>query len=245
MSFEIDLDIVDDRRQTERISPPKPCWRISLILQSDRLTKCLFASKAGVSTFFIIFAICLSSIVWSVYYRLPSIGQSSSLINHQMRLHNELEALKGNWTEAELQKIEENISREQAKIFEGFPTFANWLKRKGEYANQLGLDMNYRLNEQEHTRLDDIISVAMKINLKVRTTVADKAYGRLLEFMRSLIDENRHLEIAGNELRSDGKGAKTMSLNIVVWLKDENAIGESLMSEAEFGESGDVPFVQE
>ena len=241
------FEIVEDRRQEARIAPPKPCWRISLLLFSDRMAKSLFASKAGLSVFLLLFSLCVSAIIWSIYYRLPTIDQSSSLIHQLTRLEIQLEDLQVDWSEDDLKRIESDISQEQAKIFADFPTFAAWLNGKNEYAGQLGLDMNYQLNDQHRTRLDGIVSVGLKINLKVKPEIADRAYIRLLEFMRSLIDENRHLEIAGNELRSDGKGVNMMSLEIVVWLKDEKAIGESMVVESDVGaeEDSDVAYIEE
>ena len=217
--------IAEERRHAERIKPPKPCWRISMVLQTDRFAKRIFGSFAGTAAFLGVFTLCLGVIVWSIYFRLPTIDESYSLVNEQARLQLRLEDLRTIWSEEELNRIEANISREQEKIFEDFPAFASWLAGKSDTAQQLGLEMSYRLNQQKSTRLDGIISVALNISLKNRGDTADKTYIRFLEFTRSLIEENLRLEVAGNVLKSDGKGLTGMSLDMFVWLKDANAIG--------------------
>ncbi len=210
-----------ERRSGDRPVPPKPVLRIFLLLQMNKLAKRLFSSRLSMAILLIVFIASLSLIGWSLFIRLPEVKQSVLLLNEGMLLQNQLNKLNRKLSKNELPLLEKKITREKSRIFSNFPDFANWLNQKAIYARQAGLDMHYLLTRKQATSLQGIYTVSVEMTLKTRQKkISDDNYPTLLKFMRSLIDENWHLEIAGNKLKGNNKGINVISIELIVWVKD-------------------------
>jgi len=146
------------------------------------------------------------------------------LLKEKNRLLEELQSLTTNWSEKDLQKIEKSISDEQARIFDDLPSLAHWLRLKSNYAKTLGLNMSYKIQDKKNTKIEKTYSLPVNIILKVEPSKENSAYLRVLEYIHSLIGENRHLEIDGNEIISSGKEIVLVKLDISLWVRSPNNI---------------------
>lgn len=230
-------DYTPDRRVQRRYKPPKPSIKMFFLLLFDKTALTLFSRKGPLIIIAIVFTLACTSILWSLYVRLPSINQSVDLLNQQQSVQSNLDQLKSTISAEELKLIEQRISQAQSRIFDSFPEFAKWLMNKSEFAKKLELNMSYRLLSHENTSLNDVIAVTTEIDLQVKQDTAEKAYVRLLAFIRSFIDENWHLEILGNQFNSQGKGITTMTLRISVWLKDKGTINQLIQTKEALNET--------
>ncbi|PCI09357.1 MAG: hypothetical protein COB77_00110 [Gammaproteobacteria bacterium] len=213
---------------------------------TDRLAKNIIQSPYKMVLTVGIFLISIYFIHGDMFVRLSSLDQSLSSAEELGNLQFELVELKKHWSKNELQKIEESIIKAQATIFADFPALAGWLSQKSNFANKLGLVMTYNLKHQELTELEQTFSIPLEMILKVKPGVTDKVYSRTLNFVRSLVDENLHIDIAGNELKSDGNIIQQVKLDINVWVRDAATMLNvtQIDSEENFEVNEDVPFVQ-
>jgi len=216
------------------------------MLHTDRLAKLAFRSPERIGMFVATILLLIGMAAWSISARMPILHDSIQLQSEMNMLKFDLDELRSLWSEDELHELEQPLSKAQSRIFDDLPALARWLRAKSSYAARLGMDMTYLTQAPRSTHLEQTYSLPVEMTLKVRSGLADKAYIRVLEFIRSLIDENLHLEIAGNELKSDGRGVKQIRLNINVWVRDANSIaGENAMTPSENKSvNSDVPFVQ-
>lgn len=219
---------------------------MSLLLKTDKVAKVTFRTPGRIAAYVGIILILIALFIWSVTTRMPILHDSIQLHTEMDMLQYELDNMKAQWSEEELRELEKQLSKAQNRIFDDLPALAKWLKSKSSYAGRLGMDMTYLTRQPRNTHLEQTFSLPVQMTLKVRSGLADKAYIRVLEFIRSLIDENLHLEIAGNELKSDGKGVKQIKLYINVWVRDVNAIAGTSASAPVSNNSvdSDVPFIQ-
>ncbi|MBL4712449.1 MAG: hypothetical protein JKX75_08145 [Gammaproteobacteria bacterium] len=243
--IEVDKDQLN-RRQQDRPHPPKPSKNVYFVMQTDKLAKNITQSHYKHALAIGVLLVSIYFIQWNMFGRLGSLDHSLSNAKQLDQLQLQLFELKNEWSDDELQEIEESITIAQATIFDDFPALAAWLMQKSTYANKLGLSMTYNLKHQELTELEKTFSIPLEMILKVKPGVTDKVYSRALKFTRSLVDENLHIEIAGNELKSDGIIIQQVRLDVNVWVRDAAAMLDVAQnsSEEEFEVNEDVPFVQ-
>ncbi len=190
----------------------------------DKLAKLVFGSLVGKILFILLFISVISVCYWSLKPRMHIFNNNLFLLKEKNRLLEELQSLTTNWSEKDLQKIEKSISDEQARIFDDLPSLAHWLRLKSNYAKTLGLNMSYKIQDKKNTKIEKTYSLPVNIILKVEPSKENSAYLRVLEYIHSLIGENRHLEIDGNEIISSGKEIVLVKLDISLWVRSPNNI---------------------
>lgn len=208
-----------DRRRDTRPDSPAPSRTLAIQLFTDVIAKFLFATQIRASIFVGLQLLFVALIVWSVVFRYDGLANPEIKQQELANLRLQLDDLKSQWSDAELEKIESNLSQAQARVFEDFTSFASWLRGKARFAEQLDMVMTYRIGKYQHTRLLDTVSLPVYMSLKMKSENADDSYIRSLEFVRSLIDENLRVEIYGNEIKSSKKGITSVDLSIYIWVR--------------------------
>lgn len=213
-----------ERRRFSRPDAPLPAKLVYLRLLTDRVAKNIFSSPIRTAMFVGLQLLSVALILWSLAYRLPDTDGSRILQQQVQTLRDEYSALKSGWSEQQLADIEDNLMREQARVFEDFPSLAAWLSRKTQLASRLGMSMHYAIQQQQETRLKDTLILPVRIGLKINAPSSDKTYASVLEFIHSLIDENLHLEVKGNTVKSDGDSITEVSLSVNIWVHDQQGM---------------------
>ena len=234
------------RRKSVRSQLPKPSLQLYFVLLTDKLAKNIIQSPVKIGLVLCVFTMSLLLIYWSLFIRMSSLDEALLGADQLVDLQSQLVDLKTHWSESEIKEIEDSIAKAQAKIFDDFPSLANWLIKKHRFAEDLGLDMSYNMRQQKLTDLEKTLSLPLEITLKVKPGATDKVYMRTQKFIRSLVDENLHLEIAGNEIRSDGKNIQQVTLDMNVWVRGSTKISRVVQSDTDemFEMNADVPFIQ-
>lgn len=217
------IDFIEKREKPRQ--PSKATSKLlHLQLLVDKFTKLVFGSIIGKIIFIILFMSLIGLSYWTLTTRMHTFDNNLFLLREKNRLLEELQNLTANWSEEDLQKIEKSISDEQAKIFDDLPSLARWLRIKGDYAQTLGLHMSYKIQDKQSTKIENTYSLPVNIVLRVEPSQDSSAYLRVLEYIHSLIGENRHLEIDGNEVISSGKEIVMVKIDIHLWVRSPNHI---------------------
>ena len=234
------------RRKSVRSPQLKPSLRLYFVLLTDKLAKNIIQSPAKIGLVLCVFTMSLTLSYWSLFIRLSSLDETLLEADQLVHLQSQLENLKTHWSKSEIKEIEDSIVKAQARIFDNFPSLASWLNKKYRFAEGLGLHMSYNMQQQKRTDLEKTLSLPLEITLKVKPGITDKVYMRTQKFIRSLVDENLHLEIAGNEIRSDGANIQQVTLDINVWVRGSTTISTAEQSDSDemFEMNADVPFNQ-
>lgn len=220
---ELEIDF-EERRDKDRPAPLAKNKRLYLQLLVDKFAKRIFSSIIGKLIFSILFIICFLVIYWSFINRINLFNNNLSLLKERNLLQSELQELSSLWSEKELKKIEQKIADEEAQIFDDLPSLAEWLYQKSIYAKTLGLEMQYNISQYKETKIAGTFSLPIKIRLNVLPASKHIAYLRILEYMRSLINENRHLEIDSNQIISTENQLSAANLDIHLWVRSPNKI---------------------
>lgn len=234
-----------DRRRANRPEAPKPSLFLAFQLKTDKIAKIVFSSNRR-GMFFVGFQlVCLLVLVWSLGFRYAGMDNNDTREYELLTLQTQLDSLKSEWSDEDLRLIESSLSDAEARVFDDYTAFAAWLRDKTSFASRLGLIMGYRIGDHNQTSLTDTISLPVFMSLKVREGVADNAYVRALEYVRSLIDENRRLEVYGNQIKADRDGITSVDLSIHVWVRSESAVNNDLEpDDSDNPEVSDVAFIQ-
>jgi hypothetical protein len=217
------IDFIE-RRKKPRKDKTTTNKVLHLQLAFNKFAKSIFSTMIGKVVFLSLFIVVVSVSYWSLKPRMYTFTNNLFLLKEKNRLLKELHELTANWSEKELQQIEKSISDEQARIFDDLPSLARWLKLKGDYAKTLGLHMSYTIQDKQNTKIEKTYSLPVNIILRIEPSQDNSAYLRVLEYIHSLIGENRHLEIDGNEIISSGKEIVQVKLDIHLWVRSPNNI---------------------
>lgn len=214
----------EEKRSKDRLTPLEKNRRLHIQLLVDKLAKKIFKSLIAKILFSILILACCAMIYWSLEKRMNLFDNNLLLLKDRNLLQNEFQNLASRWSEKELKEIEQKIADEEAQIFEDLPSLAQWLYSKSQYAETLGLEMQYKISPYKETKISGTFSLPIKITLNVLPESKQIAYLRILEYMRSLINENRHLEIDSNEIVSVENKISTANLDIHLWVRSPNNI---------------------
>ncbi len=220
---QVEVDFQLERRQQKRPSQQDASGKLYYQLQVDKIAKKLFESIPAIILMVCFSLLNLGAIYWSLNIRLPQINDNLMHLGEQVRLDSQLFNLTERWSESDLRKIEENIEKAESKIFVSYPLLASWLEEKKIYAQALGFTMQYRMGTSTSVDVQNTYSLPVDIELK-RNKSTVQAYSKILIFSRSIIDENRRLEIVSVDVVANDNGIAQFDLSINVWVKDPNHI---------------------
>jgi len=220
---QIDVDFQLERRKQKRPSQQDASGKLFYQLQVDKVAKKIFESIPAMILIICFSILNLGVIYWSLNMRLPQISNNLTQLSEQVRLDSQLFNLTERWSESDLRKIEKNIAKAESKIFASYPLLANWLDEKKFYAQALGFRMYYKMGTSISVDVQNTYSLPVDIELK-RNQSTTQAYSKILIFSRSIIDENRRLEILSVDVVANDKGIEKFDLSINIWVKDPNHI---------------------
>ncbi|NRA53896.1 MAG: hypothetical protein HRU23_07095 [Gammaproteobacteria bacterium] len=212
----------------------------------DNAGKVVFETPVGRILYIVIFVVQIFFLYWSLEIRLPVIHTNLNLLSQKIQLESEVKSQYRKWSEDEFNKIEQDISIAEAKIFENFEQLAQWLIEQSDYAQSLKIKMTYLIGDAAKLSLNNTFSFPIEIQLSVEQAKNESPYTKMLDFTQNMIQGHHHLEILATKVKSNGNGVTFFTLDINLWVKDStyilNAIEPTTKSHQE--EGMDVPFNQ-
>ncbi len=215
---------VHERRIKPRFKMPAPSPFRAFLFMTDRIGRKIYHSWVNTGILLLVIAVSLSMILWGIYVRIPEADKLLTQYRQKESLQKQLLSIEKQWSEPGMLLLEKKISKEQARVFNGVDSLAQWLVNKAHEAAKLGFNMNYIINKQNKTRLKNIYTLSIVITLKVKGKPDDSIYTGALKFIRRLIEENQHLNISVINMKSLGHGVDEMVIEISVWVRDINAM---------------------
>ncbi len=224
-THEIDIENTNnpERRRAVRAPKQEVKGRLRYQLKLDSIGKYIFETNIGRVIFSIILALSVWLLIWEFSFRLDFLENNITRNSENGELMSELELLQSQWSEDDLQKIERNIKKAESKIFNSVPSLAGWLNSKNSAASQLGFILKYNMGSAHKVDVDGTYAMPVSFDLHAKNK-SKNIYIKALTFIRSIIDENRRLEIVSTEFVAEKQGVRHFSLTINLWVKDPNGI---------------------
>lgn len=231
---------ISERRQVVREPRPEAQGKLFYQLKFDEIGRRVFDTRLGIIVFSTLLFSSLALLIYELKFRVDLIEDNLQRNIEHNELITELDNLQTQWSEKELQQIEKNIKRAEAKIFSSIPNLADWLNDKKRSSSRLGLNLRYSIGKANSVDVDGTYSMQVRFYLN-STKQIKNVYSKSLQFIHSLIDENRRLEIISTEFMAGELGVNRFLLTINLWVKDPNGI---ITIEKHNGANGDAEFIQ-
>lgn len=166
----------------------------------------------------------VTAIWWTFHYRVNSMEANQDKVAERAALTAQLEQLKRQWSEDELNVVLEQISEAQNRVFADYTSLAAWLRNIHDVAQSYGLNMTYRFDEVLSSKVKDVQEVAMTFDVVTQSELED-GYLRVMGFVRELIGHSWYLEVHNAEASSEGVGLQSLKLDLHVWVKGDMSAG--------------------
>lgn len=174
-------------------------------------------------------AVILSfSLVWASANRLTRVReQVGSLTAQATRLTAEIDVMRAQWPPARTQHIQANLPAAQAKLFQGPPALADWMRLAEAQAVPLALETQFELLGMRTQHIHQPIAIMQtRLDLQPsRDAVSPRpSYQRLLEFARFLSLTNQRLDIVELSVTGTSNSVGSASLVLELWADHQPAL---------------------
>ncbi len=190
--------------------------------QTDHIVSKVGSGWLGLTALVLSALLAVALLVWSVGYRVKVLDTNMTLAIEHTQREAERDRLLEKWSQYDLKEIQQHVSNAENKVFTDYATLAFWLNRQAVAAEQLSLNLRYTMGDASPSNMQSVAEITIDIHITAKKAVARQSYLRTLEFIRSMIDDRWHLEIASAKMNSAGKGVSSMSAVLHVWVHDEH-----------------------
>ena len=166
-------------------------------------------------------ALLISSIAavwWAFHYRITSLEYSQELVAERAQLIEHLDDLQHQWSAERVGEVLAQINQAESRIFTDYKDLAAWLRDEYELAVAFGLVMQYQLDPAIPTRVRGVVDVPISLDV-ITPTTDDTSYLKVMEFVKSLVEQDHYLEVRGATANSNGAGLQSLQLNLHVWVR--------------------------
>lgn len=213
--------IQTERRHKPRTRPQPKGLRGFIRRIINKLVKQLDSGWKGWLPLGAIITISLIIIWWSMIFRMHMLDASYNLASEHNKQLEKFAQLMEQWSHIEITSLQERVSSAESRVFHDYTRLANWLSLQAKSAGELQLTMHYTMHPAQASRINNVreIPIDIRINAQQNNT---HVYLAMLEFIKTMIDDQWHLEIHNALIQSDDIGANNMVISIYVWVHDPN-----------------------
>ncbi|MEO0574254.1 MAG: hypothetical protein AAF004_02240 [Pseudomonadota bacterium] len=218
-----ELQIVEEPEPAERLDDtrqdsPKKARLVLLQRFLDRIVYRLYVSRAYQVGFAVVALASLGLLFFSLHYRVDHIDDNIVAMAELGRIETTLLAVRADWSQEKMQQISDKVQNaDTRRVFVDYRSLAIWLREKGVYAEQLGLEFSYVLGEGQASEIDDMLELPIDVSLRGTASV-DDVYLRALEFLKRVVGTAWYVEIVEASLSGGGSGAQSVDATLRVWV---------------------------
>lgn len=216
-TMSVDQQNHTERRRNQRVKPQIKGLKGMMLRITDRLVKKLDSGLKGWLLLGGIIVLSLGLIGWSLSFRMHLLDDNYNLAaEHSGRLEK-LDQLMLKWSEVEVTHLQARVSSAENRVFHDYTRLANWLHLKANAAEQLKLNMRYTLHPAQPSKINNVSEVPLDLQIHAQDGNT-LVYLAMLEYIKSIINDQWHLEIRNALMQSNDKGVSDMALSIYVWV---------------------------
>ncbi len=160
----------------------------------------------------------IGAVWWAFHYRISSLDYSQELVAERAQLIEHLDDLKHQWSAERVGEVLTQINQAESRLFSDYKDLAAWLRDEYELAVAFGLVMQYQLDPAIPTRVRGVVDVPISLDV-ITPTTDDTSYLKVMEFVKSLVEQDHYLEVRGATASSNGSGLQSLQLNLHVWVR--------------------------
>ena len=166
--------------------------------------------------------ICGASMLlgWSLAYRTHHLDQNFELIAALTERRTVFSELLTKWSHEDLNKLRTRVSNAESRVFPGYEKLAAWLNSQAIAADQLGMDMRYTMQPPQPSQIAQVAEIPIEIQITTKELNHGQSYLSMLEFIKSVVDDQWHIDIASALMNGQGNGAGNLTSTIRVWVRD-------------------------
>lgn len=208
----------DERRNIDRYEGPKKAGMLRLQRFIDGIVYRLYINRLYQVSFVLITVVSLAVLFFSLRYRVDHIDDNIVALAELGRIETQLLTVRENWSQDKMQQISDKVQNaDTRRVFVDYRSLAIWLREKGVYADQLGLQFAYVLGDGQASEIEDMLELPIDITLRGSATV-DDVYLRALEFLKRVVGTAWYVEIVEASLKGSGSGAQSVNATLRVWV---------------------------
>ena len=167
-------------------------------------------------------------LVWFSANRLSSTRQEvANLSSQAARLSGEIDLMRAQWPDSRTQSVHTRFPAAEARLFQGSPALAEWMRAANARAIPLALDTEFEFMGIRTQQLDQPIAI-MQTRLSVHpnpdATSPRPSYQRLLEFSRFLTEHTQRLDIVELTVTGTSNSVGSASLVLDLWADHRPAL---------------------
>lgn len=160
-------------------------------------------------------------LAWSFFFRVSLIGEAQSMIHSTFALERDIASLQSSWSSAKVEEVDRQVAELNAHLFDGYGHLGRWLMEVQDRAHQLGLTLNFRV-EEATTAATTITPVdKVRIELSLQTPTPQRGYANYLRLIRDLSEFDHFVDVKRATLTGTGQGALAMNLTVQVLMRRE------------------------
>ncbi|MEM7284003.1 MAG: hypothetical protein AAF438_20540, partial [Pseudomonadota bacterium] len=178
----------------------------------------------------LISVLSLVAVWWVFQNRIGDLEYSQELVAQRAQVLERLKELNGIWSRERVDEVLSKIDQAETRLFSDYPSLAAWLRDNHKLATAFGLVMQYQLDATVSARVRGVLEVPIELKVTVPAT-DDTSYLKVMEFVKSLVEQKYYLEVRGATATSNGDGLKEMALDLRVWLVGESPKGNEANEE--------------
>ncbi|MEM7611189.1 MAG: hypothetical protein AAF270_05905 [Pseudomonadota bacterium] len=201
-------------RERERVVAPHIRFQRTL----NSLVYKIYASRRYQVGFAMVWLLSFALLVVSLYWRIDHIDDSVMALTELGQLETELMQVRAQWSAEKMKSLEDSVTTaDQRRVFVDYRSLADWLREKGDFARQLGLEFSYTLGAGRVSKIEDMLEVPVVVSLRSPAD-ATQTYLHVLEFLKRLVSTLWYVEIAEASLEGEGQGATSVNATLRVWV---------------------------
>ena len=189
--------------------------RCAWSLSSECKKRILVAGVAGLSALLL---------WWSLTVRWTLIAEAQSRLSSSLGLSREIAALQAEWAEEDAEAVARARAKIERQLVHNYEHLGQWLTQVLRLAEETKVHLKFQVKEvlPASPDLPGIHSVPLVFTLAVDDST-QSAYAAFLSFLRRLTDMDVYVDLKRIAITGQGEGARTMQLEIEVWMQQEAA----------------------
>jgi len=167
-------------------------------------------------------------LVWSSANRLSRTRQEVGTLTAQAtRLSGEIDLMRAQWPDSRTQAVHTRFPEAEARLFQGSPALADWMRTARAHALPLALDTEFELlgirTQLVHQPIA-IMQTRLTVHPNPDATSARPSYQRLLEFGRFLNEQTQRLDIVELTVTGTSNSVGSASVVLDLWADHRPAL---------------------
>lgn len=215
MSLDIELPDIVDEQDLDAEFELHSGVRKYVQMFADRW----FSSTKRVAMTACVVMACFGVVFWNLG-RLSIIDELVAVEVEEYRLVNQLADLEVEMSKIDMAALEEQIERNNDKVFQGFPELAAWAEQLAALALRSDIELSYRVQPPHLSAVAGVLEVPVLLEFKADDEAADKLFKGSMGLLGTILKDHWHIDVVSTRATGNGDHLLAMNVQAQVWVLD-------------------------